>query len=1384
MVLRKIFLVDHQVNGRGQIFIAWSPSGTHFAVVGSNRRVAIVDRQGKVSSTFALPLSGPPVALDWDFEGEFLAVLQQGGSAVTIWHRTSGRIDNIESTMKDLCLLKWAKNAPVLAVGAAKGGVLLFNRDTMRKSPLIGKHGKKIIAMAWNSRNWLALASEDRTITVSDVEGNTIDTLPVKGDAGNLAFSDMKGEGKPAKGASGASEGTVSMSVLGKNLLLHNVQQKDHVVELAFNPKYGNIVTFQWYGDGYIVLGFSAGFVTVVSTHKSEIGTELSGFRAHRETLVDLTTNKNINKGATVGDNAVRIFDLDDYQLTEQKSEKYDLDAEFGALSTVSWSEDGQILLVATKNGNVYGFLTRIPMLSTSNGTLVMYLSSLRELQVRDVVSDTEVARVQVDMEPAFVGLGSAHAAVGMNNQVSYFSFDVRTPGKNAKGILAKTYPGIVECVKLSTMYAAVLLEGKALLHTYDDASAAQRAQKSFPEKESQGKALCIAMTDTFFMVGTQSGTFVLFSLVDHQVITEYSHICGLRAMSCNRVGTRVLWVDAANNAFVFHPSTEVLTPVENFAPGTENLLWDPDGSVAVGWDNATFVTYVFCPNTRFGPTCHGVMSRAKRTLVTTMRPYGFAPVLCFRGVVVCQMPTGSLAPIPLQTHQTVYFSNRGDTQCFENNLGLFRLNEAMAVATTLEQIQLVGEAALHTLNVDLAIRSFRQLNQPALVMFLERFRHATEKSLLLGHVSVIMRQYDQAQTFFVRSSNPMLALEMRRDLMHWDQALELAQRLAPDQVQLISKEYAQQLEFRGEFNAAQDMYQRGYVGLPPAPDDGAGAGSPAHQAYAQTVASLTAHNSICQSGVARCMMRLGNVRAGMQVCQAVNSQSLYLDCASILENMKQYDEAASLFEKAEQYERAAIIYVRDTKQLKAAARIIPKITSRNVLTMYAKAKETVEGAYADAEAAYAQAEDWDQVVRVKVEHLNDLQGAYVIVRRTKSSEAASIVAKVCRKRGEIVAAVEFLLVAKKTQEAFDVAVEHNAMSAFEAALLSQVPLKDGVAPPKNREDFVMIANYYEGKNNTALAGDFWHVAGDFSKALTKYLAVGTEEYVTKAIAVVGKAKSDSLTHRLLDYLMGEQDGDPKDPYYIFKLYMALKNYDKAMKTAVLIANKEQSVGSYRQAHKILLDTALVLQDKGVRLASDLRRTLMLVHSYLSVKHLLKPLEDHISAARLLLRVARNIQKFPKHVATILTTTVVECTKVDFKGSAYQYACQLLQAEDLQKDIPEKHRKKIETVVRKKGREELVDPPEPNTPCPFCNALVPETMLDCSSCKNSLPFCLVTGKHMTLDDWSQCPTCKFPALFTPFLKLLRVEPVCPMCSSQVNPLEVVKVANPDVKLFV
>jgi WD repeat-containing protein 19 len=110
------------------------------------------------------------------------------------------------------------------------------------------------------------------------------------------------------------------------------------------------------------------------------------------------------------------------------------------------------------------------------------------------------------------------------------------------------------------------------------------------------------------------------------------------------------------------------------------------------------------------------------------------------------------------------------------------------------------------------------------------------------------------------------------------------------------------------------------------------------------------------------------------------------------------------------------------------------------------------------------------------------------------------------------------------------------------------------------------------------------------------------EAAIELAINTIGEAKNDSLTHELIDFLMGERDGIPKDAKFIFKLYMSLGQFKEAARTAVIIAREEQVMGNYRVAHDLLFDNYMQLKKTGVTVPAELDRMLMLVHSYVIVK--------------------------------------------------------------------------------------------------------------------------------------------------------------------------------------
>lgn len=52
---------------------------------------------------------------------------------------------------------------------------------------------------------------------------------------------------------------------------------------------------------------------------------------------------------------------------------------------------------------------------------------------------------------------------------------------------------------------------------------------------------------------------------------------------------------------------------------------------------------------------------------------------------------------------------------------------------------------------------------------------------------------------------------------------------------------------------------------------------------------------------------------------------------------------------------------------------------------------------------------------------------------------------------------------------------------------------------------------------------------------------------------------------------------------------------------------------------------------------------------------------------------------------------------------------------------------------------------------------------------------------MVKDDWSQCPKCAFPALFSHLSAHLETDPACPMCEQPLQASDISKVPESAVK---
>ncbi|CAE8647621.1 unnamed protein product [Polarella glacialis] len=763
-----------------------------------------------------------------------------------------------------------------------------------------------------------------------------------------------------------------------------------------------------------------------------------------------------------------------------------------------------------------------------------------------------------------------------------------------------------------------------------------------------------------------------------------------------------------------------------------------------------------------------------------TQLSHGQAGVLLVDGTVICQQSSGTLSQQRLRSHElaAAHIADPTERQVasFRQALGLNRFPFAFKIGLALARKDLwnaMGRRCLECLDVGWAKKAYRQAPAPGMVLFLDRIQTVEDKQLLSGHVAGLLGHFPKAREYFLQSCCPEAALDMHCDFLQWDQALALAQTLAPQRLPDIYLKSALQLEGKGEHQQALTHYEQATRDAIPG--------------------SRPEHEQQCKAGIAKTSIRLGDLPRGMKVAIELKDPLVSKDCAQVLAKMKQYVEAAQLYEAAGGCLRPSGLsvnprggsdaaddcnhayrlsqaqrYILDLN-FEAAAPLMNKIHSPKLHLQYAKAKES-RGAYREALQAYERARDLDSVVRLSLEQLNEPQKAFQLVRETQLTSGAERVAEYCRKNGNISGAVEFLLLAKNVQEAFMLAERQDEMATFEV----------GLGDEGTREQHIAIAKYYEQRNLLANAAKHYAFCEDFAMALKLYLKAGEKE-IDHAIEVVGKARSDALTHTLIDYLMGESDNVPKDPNYVYRLHKALGNFMQAAGTALIIAKQEQEMGNYKQAHQLLFRTYQDLKSQKLALPQELWRRLMVLHSYVIVKRLVKA-GDHQSAAIMLVRVAKNIQQFPAHVVPILTSVVIECQRAKMPGESYQYACTLMKPE-YRPQVSEQYKKKIENIVRKPPPEaDQKDSLEVHRPCMYCSFTFTESQLDCLNCKNISPFCIATGMRMLKDDWSNCPSCNFPARRSAFNEALQVTEQCPMCDAVVKPTDLAAVSDPSSQI--
>jgi WD repeat-containing protein 19 len=966
--------------------------------------IQITDRNGGIVDEIPMTSSSPILSLSWDKDGDYLAVLQDGNSIVPLWSLSNRRVIPLETNLVDPTFLSWSKTGPQLAIGTAKGNLLIYNKQQKKKIPVVGKHAKRILCGGWsNGGNRLVLGSDDRTITVSNETGDTLIHTELKYSPYEASFTNRQGYQSRSLNRDYLDD-TVSANLGGKSLLLLNIlDEKEDPMELTFASnsvngpcRYGDLLHYEWYNDNMLIIGFSGGWVIVVSTEINEIGEEKYAIQIHSQKLTTFSYNPHLKKVATAGNDGVRILDTKDFK--ELKNEYIPLeDLENGKISQLDWSPDGQILSISTSSGNIYNFLAKMSILYTTYRSTICYLSSLREVSIMNIKRKTRPMEVTLMLEPSVIAVGSKHVAGGMNNKVYYHRIIPNNSGSGPPSsdlVNEQEYVSTVRAIQLNNAFAAVLTDSKVILHPIEPISAAQQQQqtKTFPTREEGAfaKVTCVALTDDFMYYGTEAGAVEVFYLGDWMILpgAELRIDAPIKALYPNQTGTRVIVVDISNQIFLYNPVTgggvnQSILKFDSVPSSFTNILWDvAERNVILIFEGKFVHTYVYIPSsvkgpllTKLGPieisadgsiALHPDRAEITQGNIVLMSSMGALTGLSLGGTV-----NFSTHPFfdqlnelskPDGTSKTVNHLDRNHTKAvvpavqklrFCQSLALNKLEDAWHFALDLDRrefwLALSGKA-MEMMNIELAIRVYRQLGDAGMVMSLQPCLQMEDRNLLSGYISLLFSDYARAQELFLMSSKPVYALNMQCDLMKWDQALKLAHKLAPERVPFISIKFGQQLEFREDYERAFRLYESALNAV-----DNEGLG-------------ICPDNlvSVAMSGIARCHLRQGNIRQGVRIAAEVNTTMLYTECGEILEILKQYSEAAAMFIKANNLEKAADIHVKyllaqDKNRLNEAINIFEKITNSQLNSSFAKLCVGY-GRYDEAARAYERAKDFDKV--------------------------------------------------------------------------------------------------------------------------------------------------------------------------------------------------------------------------------------------------------------------------------------------------------------------------------------------------------------------------------------------------------------------------------------
>jgi WD repeat-containing protein 19 len=331
---------------------------------------------------------------------------------------------------------------------------------------------------------------------------------------------------------------------------------------------------------------------------------------------------------------------------------------------------------------------------------------------------------------------------------------------------------------------------------------------------------------------------------------------------------------------------------IPNFSSETKNVLWDlEDRNLFITVDSDKMSTYLFVPISLDGSSIIHLPEYLKLDEVDKAKPgvityidKDLKPIILKGGFVYSYSRSDGIRGQYLTTHSYINSwraqsdSDEGHLRYFLQNLAAHRYAECMEVARTSQKFgqnffEIIGKNCLRYVELEIAETAFQMCKNVGMVYSIQALQSETDKSILMGHIASILFKHDVAQDVFQKSTNPILALDMRMDLQDWFAALKLAKQISPDKEQFICRKLASQVENQGNIAEAQKLYERAYL-------------NPSNDNIDPSI-NVEQHNTQCYSGIARTAIKMGDMQRGFSIANELNDKNSVIEIAGVCESMK-----------------------------------------------------------------------------------------------------------------------------------------------------------------------------------------------------------------------------------------------------------------------------------------------------------------------------------------------------------------------------------------------------------------------------------------------------------------------------------------------------------------